>query len=78
MIVGVNTYVFQLTSLPSALRHRQISHEYSGHPVVVAHMNEGICMSAAGFTIAGMLAFALFGVAIMVAIAMLRSNSNKA
>ncbi|VDK27980.1 unnamed protein product [Gongylonema pulchrum] len=66
----------EVTSLPSALRHRLQPHQY-GHPVVMATVSQGICMSMAGFTIAAMLAFSLFGAALVVAITLLRSNTGK-
>ncbi|EFO12536.1 cuticlin 1 [Loa loa] len=68
-------------SLPNALRHRSLSslseHE-NGHPVIVATMNQGICMSVTGFTFAGMLTFIIFAIATIVAVTLLRSNSTKA
>ncbi|EJW76797.1 hypothetical protein WUBG_12298, partial [Wuchereria bancrofti] len=66
------------TSLPNALRHRSslLAHE-NGHPVIVATMTQGICMSITGFTLAGMLIFVIVSVATIVAITLLRSHSTK-
>ncbi|VDN06828.1 unnamed protein product [Thelazia callipaeda] len=66
----------EFASLPSSLRHRLQSHSL-GHPVVIATMNQGICMSVTGFTITSMLAFLLFSVILVVAVTLLRSKSGK-
>ncbi|OZC07188.1 hypothetical protein X798_05824 [Onchocerca flexuosa] len=67
----------EFTPLPDALRHRSLEHHQYGQPVIVSTMNQGICMSLTGFTFVGMLAFAIFIVAIVVALSLLRSNSGK-
>ncbi|VIO95065.1 cuticlin 1 precursor, putative [Brugia malayi] len=69
----------EFTSLPNALRHRSsslLAHE-NGHPVIVATMTQGICMSVTGFTLAGMLIFIIVSVATIVSITLLRSHSTK-
>ncbi|VBB30947.1 unnamed protein product, partial [Acanthocheilonema viteae] len=69
----------EFTSLPDALRHRSVSTEHEiGHPVIVATMNRGICMSVTGFTFASMLTLTVFTVATVIAITLLRSHSTKA
>lgn len=67
----------EFASLPNALRHRSVTTEQGyGHPVIVATMKQGICMSVTGFTLASMLTFIIFAVATVVAITLLRSHST--